>query len=75
MASIPHGTVILAQGKAFTVASGPRIDDNNIIPFHVGSPPPQNSDFDAAVAGDFSELDLSRPTEFRFVSPGVTQTW
>lgn len=73
MASIPHGTVILAQGTAFTVAEGPRIDDNNIIPFNVGSPPAQDSDFDAAVAGDFSELDLSKPSEFRFLSPGVTQ--
>lgn len=73
MASIPHGTAIVAQGTAFTVASGPRIDDNNIIPFCIGSTPPQNSDFDKAVAGDFEELDLSKPTEFRFRSPGVTQ--
>jgi hypothetical protein len=73
MASIPHGTVILAQGKAFTVPSGPRIDDNNIIPFCIGSTPPQNSGFDKAAGGDFEELDLSKPIENRFVSPGVTQ--
>jgi hypothetical protein len=72
MGSIPHGTVILAQGNAFDVASGPRIDDNNIIPFPVGSPPPPNSDFDSAEQ-KFPELDLSIPTEFRFASPGVTQ--
>ncbi len=72
MGSIPHGTVILAQGTAFDVPSGPRIDDNNIIPFPIGSPPPPNSDFDAAVA-KFPELDLAIPTEFRFASPGVTQ--
>jgi hypothetical protein len=73
MGSIPHGTVILAQGTAFTVPSGPSIDDNNIIPFCIGSTPPQNSDFDKAAAADFEELDLSTPSENRFVSPGVTQ--
>lgn len=72
MGSIPHGTVILAQGSAFTVESGPRIDDNNIIPFPPGTPPPPNSDFDSAAA-KFPELNLSIPTEFRFASPGVTQ--
>jgi hypothetical protein len=72
MGSIPHGTVILAQGNAFDVASGPRIDDNNIIPFPIGSPPPPNSDFDSAEQS-FPELDLAIPTEFRFASPGVTQ--
>jgi hypothetical protein len=73
MASIPHGTAILAQGNAFTVESGPRIDDNNIIPFCIGSTPPQNSDFDKAAAGDFEELDLSKQIDNRFVSAGVTQ--
>ncbi|MDQ6782574.1 MAG: FABP family protein [Actinomycetota bacterium] len=74
MASIPHGTAILAQGTAFTVASGPRIEDNNIIPFCIGSMPPQNSGFDKAAAGDFEELDLSKKSvDNRFVSPGVTQ--
>lgn len=73
MASIPHGTAILAQGTAFTVPTGPKIDDNNVIPFCIGSTPPQNSDFDKAAAGDFEELDLSKPIENRFVSPGVTQ--
>jgi len=72
MGSIPHGTVILAQGTAFAVASGPSIDDNNIIPFRIGAPPPPNGDFDAA-AQTFTELDLSIPTAFRFASPGVTQ--
>ena len=73
MASIPHGTVILAQGTAFVVPGGPQIADNNIIPFRIGSPPPANSDFDAAAGGFFKELNLSVPTPFRSVSPGVTQ--
>jgi hypothetical protein len=71
MGSIPHGTVILAQGTTFDVAA-PEIDDNNIIPFRIGTPPPPNSDFDAA-AQTFTELNLDIPTEFRFASPGVTQ--
>ena len=73
MASIPHGTVILAQGTAFTVPGGPKIADNNIIPFKIGTPPPPNSDFNAAAGGFFKELDLTVPTPFRSVSPGVTQ--
>ena len=72
MASIPHGTVILAQGTALAVTGGPHIDDNNIIPFAIGSPPPPNSDF-ATAEGTFKELNLSTSTTFRFKSPGVTQ--
>lgn len=72
MASIPHGTVILAQGSALELDSGPRIDANNILPFPIGGPPPPNSDFDK-VAATFTELDLATKTEFRRASPGVTQ--
>jgi hypothetical protein len=73
MASIPHGTVILAQGVA-DVESGspPQIPDNNILPFFFGGPAPANSAFHS-VAQTFPELDLSQPTQFRFVAPGVTQ--
>jgi hypothetical protein len=73
MASIPHGTVMLAQGVWQVLAGGPQhIPDNNILPFFFGTPPPANTDFDA-VAQTFPELDLSTPTTFRFASPGVTQ--
>jgi len=73
MASIPHGTVILAQGDAQVLAGGPQtIPDNNILPFFFGTPAPANSDFNT-VAQTFTELNLSRPTQFRFVAPGVTQ--
>ncbi|HSO98827.1 MAG TPA: heme-binding protein [Solirubrobacteraceae bacterium] len=72
MASIPHGTTILAQGTAKTFPGGPHIADNNIIPFPVGSPPPPNSDFPSAEAV-FSELNLAASTPFRFKSSGVTQ--
>jgi hypothetical protein len=73
MASIPHGTVLLAQGVADIIAGGPQlIPDNNILPFFFGSPPPPNSDFNA-VAQTFPELDLSIPTPFRAAASTVTQ--
>jgi hypothetical protein len=73
MGSIPHGTVVLAQGVAEVHPGGPQnIPDNNILPFFFGSPQPANSDFNS-VAQIFTELKLSTPTTFRFVAPGVTQ--
>jgi hypothetical protein len=72
MASIPHGTVILAQGRAIEVNGGPRIDTTNIIPFRVGATPPPDSDFGNA-EGIFTELNLGTPSQFRDESPGVTQ--
>jgi hypothetical protein len=73
MASIPHGTVINAQGTSRILAGGPQqIPDNNIFPFFFGQPVPANTAFNQAV-GNFPELDLSRQTQFRFASPGVTQ--
>ncbi|MEA2196261.1 MAG: hypothetical protein QOJ25_312 [Solirubrobacteraceae bacterium] len=73
MASIPHGTVILAQGTTQFLEGGPpNIPSNNIIPFGIGSPAPANSDF-ANGEQEFPELNLSIPTAFRHASPGVTQ--
>jgi hypothetical protein len=72
MASIPHGTTILAQGTALTVNGGPHIAENNIIPFQIGTPTPPNSDFAAAEA-IFTELNLAIPTQFRQASAAVTQ--
>ena len=73
MGSIPHGTVILAQGVAQVLQGGPQnIPDNNILPFFFGSPAPANTDFNS-VSQTFSELNLSQATQFRFVAPGVTQ--
>jgi hypothetical protein len=71
MASIPHGTTILAQGEAKT-APGPHITPNNIIPFKIGTPAPPNSDFAQAEA-IFTELNLATPTPFRQASKAVTQ--
>jgi hypothetical protein len=73
MASIPHGTVILAQGVSSFHEGGPQhIPDTNILPFFFGEPAPKGSDF-TSVAQTFPELDLSQSTPFRFVAPGVTQ--
>ncbi len=72
MASIPHGTTILAQGEAKTDPGGPHIVPNNIIPFKIGEPAPPNSDFAQAEA-IFTELNLATPTPFRQVSKAVTQ--
>jgi hypothetical protein len=73
MASIPHGTVILAQGSASVIDGGPQtIPDNNILPFFFGSPAPANGDFHS-VAQRFPELDLSIATQFRALPQGVTQ--
>jgi hypothetical protein len=73
MASIPHGTVILAQGVLEVHPGGPQtIPDSNILPFFFGSPGPANADFDS-VAQTFTELNLAVPSSFRSVAPGVTQ--
>jgi hypothetical protein len=73
MASIPHGTTILAQGVAEVHPGGPQnIPDTNILPFFFGSPAPANGDFNS-VEQTFTELNLSQPTPFRFTAPGVTQ--
>jgi hypothetical protein len=73
MASIPHGTAVLAQGGFQSLSGGPpNIPDNNIIPFPIGSTPPANSDFANGELA-FPELNLSINTAFREASPGVTQ--
>jgi hypothetical protein len=67
MASIPHGTTILAQGTSSTAAGPPVIPNNNILPFTIGHP---------ANTFNFPEQNLATPTAFR--SPpaqivGITQ--
>ncbi len=64
---------MLAQGVAQVIQGGPQnIPNNNILPFFFGTPAPANSQFNA-VAQTFTELNLSQPTQFRFVAPRVTQ--
>jgi hypothetical protein len=76
MASIPHGTAVLAQGKAFTIAGPPVIKDTDIIPFFGTDPSTKGSFADAEQS--FPELKLSKKTNFRQPSdattqPGITQ--
>jgi hypothetical protein len=56
MASIPHGTTVLAQGTAMSIATRPTISDISIAPFFIGDPTNRPS---------FIESDLSKQTVFR----------
>ena len=38
MASIPHGTTVVAQGTATSIPAGPEITDISITPFFIGNP-------------------------------------
>jgi len=67
MASIPHGTTVLAQGQAFTISGPPTINLTNINPFPIGG---------SGGTTPFPEQNLAVPTTFR--SPpaqlvGITQ--
>jgi hypothetical protein len=63
LASIPHGTTILAQGIATVANGGPNIPDTGIKPFKIGQP---GSTF------DFPEQNLSTPSNFRTSGAGLT---
>ncbi len=62
MASIPHGTTVLAQGVASTSQERPHITDINITPFVIGNP---------RKPVDFPESTLSTPTAFRTRAAGL----
>ncbi len=66
MASIPHGTTILAQGPATGFEGPPSFPFMNITPIDNLSHSPQ----------DFGERDLAQPSQFRSQPPqidGITQ--
>jgi len=71
MASIPHGTAVLAQGKAFTIAGPPVIKDTDIIPFFGTDPSTKGSFADAEQS--FPELNLGKKAKFRQPSDAATQ--
>jgi len=56
MATIPHGTGLLAQGQASRSDGAPNIPDNNITPFIIGDPTQLIS---------FPEPNLGTPSDFR----------
>ena len=67
MASIPHGSTILAQGTATGVAGPPTIPNINILPFVIGNP---------TAVFHFPEQNLATPTAFRSSGAqilGITQ--
>jgi hypothetical protein len=63
LASIPHGTTILAQGTATTSAAAPHIPNTSIKPFAIGQPLPEI---------DFPEQTLTNHTSFRTSGAGLT---
>ena len=63
LASIPHGTTILAQGTATPSAAAPHIPNTSIKPFSIGQPLPEI---------DFPEQTLSNHTSFRTSGAGLT---
>jgi hypothetical protein len=66
LASIPHGTTIVAQGTATTAAAAPNIPNipnTSIKPFNIGHPTPEI---------DFPEQTLTNQTQFRTSGAGLT---
>ena len=63
LASIPHGTTIVAQGTATPSAGAPRIPNTSIKPFNIGHPTPEI---------DFPEQTLTNQTSFRTSGAGLT---
>jgi hypothetical protein len=63
LASIPHGTTILAQGTASTANAAPAIPAVSIKPFTIGSP---------ASTFDFPEQTLATASQFRTSGAGLT---
>jgi hypothetical protein len=63
LASIPHGTAILAQGTAGTSATPPSIPNVSIKPFTIGKP---------AATINFPEQTLTKPSQFRTSGAGLT---
>jgi hypothetical protein len=65
MASIPHGTTVVAQGTPVGPTAGPpTIPASDITPFVIGQPNNKIT---------FPESNLAKPSEFRSVNPAVTQ--
>ncbi len=63
LASIPHGTTIVAQGTATRSAGAPTIPNTSIKPFSIGHPTPEI---------DFPEQTLTNQTSFRTSGAGLT---
>jgi hypothetical protein len=62
MASIPHGTTVLAQGVSTKIVGTPKIPRGSIKPFGIGAP---------TATIDFPEQTLTTPTKFRTPAAGL----
>ena len=60
LATIPHGTAVLAQGHFLELGGGPQIHPANTVPFQVGQPEPP-----PGTANPFPEYNLAQPNQFR----------
>lgn len=63
LASIPHGTAIVAQGTASTSAGAPVIPNTSIRPFTIGQP---------SALIEFAEETLTTASSFRTAGAGLT---
>jgi|tagenome__1003787_1003787.scaffolds.fasta_scaffold20794911_1 hypothetical protein len=72
MASIPHGTTIVAQGTSFVVDGGPRIDPVDITPFPVGNPG-QPFKFPSQTAADTATFRLPQDLTDFIAAGTITQ--
>lgn len=63
MASVPHGTTIVAQGTSTSVAGPPQFDPLDLNPFVVG---------DTSTAKPFPEQDLGTSSDARTSGAGMT---
>lgn len=63
LATIPHGTTVLAQGIASQATGGLSIPATNLNPFSIGNP---------TAASPFPEQNLATETDFRTSGPGLT---
>ncbi len=79
LASIPHGTSVLAQGLAtFAGEQWPAMPNSNIVPFEIGHRRPRRSDADfakklARAKRKFPQMVLAAANEFR-LPPGASPT-
>jgi hypothetical protein len=72
MASIPHGTTIEAQGTAFAVDGGPRIDPVDITPFPIGNPAGRIK-FPSQIATDAGTFRLPQDLTSAIAAGTITQ--
>ncbi|HEY6496659.1 MAG TPA: heme-binding protein [Trebonia sp.] len=74
MASIPHGTTVLAQGKAVTAAGKPAFPVVGITPFGIGSDPSSGSPFASQTAAAVGTVRIPQDLTPFITAGTITQT-